>query len=121
MDAASADTHIAGRQLNSWSTSFAEKLMSMDGRSLEGKRKSLDVGDAARHLAELHRRVIETRSRIELTREGAAEPCVLISKSELECLERALEILGDSEGVRQLSGEIALLAFRSNHPATPVS
>lgn len=95
--------------------------MSMDGRSLEGKRKSLDVGDAARELPALHRRVIETRSRIELTRDGSDEPCVLISKAELECLERALEILGDSESVKQLSGEIAQLAFRSIHPAVPVS
>src|ERR1041385_1499248 len=52
-----------------------------------GAFQSIDLRLAAANLAELHERVAMTRGRIEITREGLHESCVLISRTELESLE----------------------------------
>lgn len=71
-----------------------------------------DLRDASRDLQTIHRRVCETGRRVEIGCEDSGNVCVLISKTELDCLEHAVEILGDSEAVQNLSGEIATLAAR---------
>ena len=45
---------------------------------------------------EFHARVAEGHGRIELTANGSGHTCVLISKQELDSLERALEILANT-------------------------
>ena len=70
-----------------------------------------DVAFAAGVLAELHEQVIRRQKRFELTRDG--ESCVLISKHELESLERALEILARTDTYRAMSRKIAQLATQS--------
>lgn len=67
-----------------------------------------DVIHAAELLTELHEQVIRRQRRIELTRDG--ESCVMISKQELDALERALEILAKTDGFRSMSRKIAQLA-----------
>ncbi len=69
-----------------------------------------EVGHAGRSLEKLHAEVVEYKGRIEVTRDGCQDCCVLISKAELESLERALAILSDSDGVKAMSGQIAQLA-----------
>lgn len=72
--------------------------------------ESYDVANVGRSLAKLHEEVVRFRGRIELTRDGCDDCCVLISKTELESLERALAILSDTDGVKAMSGQIAQLA-----------
>jgi PHD/YefM family antitoxin component YafN of YafNO toxin-antitoxin module len=72
--------------------------------------ESYDVGQVSRTLENLHDEVVRFKGRIEVTRNGSADACVLISKAELDSLERALAILSDTEGVKAMSGQIAQLA-----------
>lgn len=76
-----------------------------------------DVSLIASNLANLHEFVTRTKGRIEITRPGSDERCVLISQEELACLERALEILSDTDDVREICGQIAQLAAQTG-PAT---
>ncbi len=71
---------------------------------------SFNVGHVGRTLEKLHEDVARFKGRIEVTREGCDDCCVLISKAELESLEQALAILSNTEGVRAMSGQIAQLA-----------
>ena len=65
----------------------------------------------------LHADVVLHKGRIEITRDGCDDCCVLISKCELEALEQALAILSDTDGVRAMSGQIAQLAATCAEPA----
>ena len=58
--------------------------------------QSLDVTRFRQTLAKLHEAVGCGHGRIEVTRKGCEDVCVLISKCELEALEQALEILARS-------------------------
>jgi PHD/YefM family antitoxin component YafN of YafNO toxin-antitoxin module len=80
--------------------------------------KCYDAGLVASNLVQLHEHVTSRLARIEITRPGSDERCVLVSKEELECLERALEILSDTEDVRDLCGKIAQLAAATG-PLSP--
>ena len=72
--------------------------------------KTYDVSIIASNLASLHEYVTRTNGRIEITRPGSDERCVLIGKQELTSLEQALEILSDTDGVRGLQEQITELA-----------
>ena len=69
-------------------------------------------------LAQVQSNLIDVYQRIACTqgastsppRRAASADCVLISKAELDSLERALTILADSRAVRELSGHLADLA-----------
>ncbi len=93
--------------------------MSGQNNAMESRYASFDLRDASADFASLHRRVSESGRRVEIVCEDSGTLCVVISKAELECLERAVEILGDSEAVKALCGEIALLAARSNPASAP--
>jgi PHD/YefM family antitoxin component YafN of YafNO toxin-antitoxin module len=80
--------------------------------------RTYDVSLIAQSLHQLHEHVTRTLGRIEVTRPGSDERCVLISKQELESLERALEILSDTDDVRDMCGKIAQLAAATG--PTPV-
>ncbi len=66
----------------------------------------LDTADIV--LSDLHKQVLGRNGRVELRCRGGA--CVLISKAELDGLEKALEILSNTETVRLMRQEIALVA-----------
>jgi len=72
-------------------------------------RKTYDIAIAAESLTQLHEYVAGSNARIEITRQGSNERCVLISKQELDALERALNILSNTEDVRHISEKIAQL------------
>lgn len=84
--------------------------MSDDAQSDNSHRRTYDVAVVTQSLAELHEYVSRCNGRIEITCAGSDLRCVLLSKQELDCLERALEILSDTEGVRDICGKIAQLA-----------
>ena len=58
--------------------------------------QTLDVTRFRQTLAKLHEAVGCGHGRVEVTRKGCDDVCVLISKCELDALEQALEILARS-------------------------
>lgn len=68
---------------------------------------------------ELHSRVARGHGRIEITVEGCEDVCVLISKAELESLERALEILAETPDFRSMCESLSsVAASTSEAPAS---
>src|SRR5256885_8671814 len=58
--------------------------------------QSFDVAHLRRALAKVHEQVADGHRRVELTRPDCDDVCVILSKAELESLERALEILSET-------------------------
>lgn len=79
--------------------------------------QTLDVTRFRRTLASLHELVGTGKGRIEVTRRGCDECCVLISKSELESLEQALQIFAESVEFQQMSKQIAEIVAATGGPA----
>jgi PHD/YefM family antitoxin component YafN of YafNO toxin-antitoxin module len=72
--------------------------------------QSLELTRLKRTLNKLHEQVHGRHGRIEITRDGCDHVCVLMSKAELESLERALEILAETEAFKAMSEQIAQVA-----------
>lgn len=73
--------------------------------------QTLTLAQVQSNLIDLYRRIACTQGRVDIAAEEGGEcDCVLISKAELDSLERALSILADSRAVRELSGHLADLA-----------
>ena len=75
--------------------------------------QSLDVSHAQKELAKLYEKVARDKERVEITQPGTEQRCVIISKEELDSLERALEILADSDQVKALRDSLSHLAAAS--------
>lgn len=71
--------------------------------------QTLDVTRFRAAMAKLHEVVGCGKGRIEVTRRGCDDVCVLISKSELESLEQALEILAECDGYKTMCENISQL------------
>jgi hypothetical protein len=69
-----------------------------------------DVSHVAVAIEELHELVARRRVRVEITRAGCDDCCVLISRQELDALERALAIVADTDGVKAVCERISELA-----------
>ena len=76
----------------------------------QSHRRTYDAGVVAQSLVQLHEYVTRCNARIEITCGGTDERCVLVSKKELDALERAIEILSDTDDVRHVSEKLAHLA-----------
>ncbi len=77
---------------------------------------------AANSLEHLVRRVCDRHHRVELVDPHTGSTCVLISKSELECLENALESLSRLPAVSQLHADVQRLAqFATETDFTPAA
>ena len=83
---------------------------------LDGPFEQFRVDSRSSVVSRLHGHVLRHRGRIEL-RDDTGGTTVLISKSELEALETALELLGKTDEVRAMHIEVARLAAASMHPA----
>lgn len=59
---------------------------------------------------DLHGRVAKGHGRVEITAEGCDDVCILISKAELESLERALEILSETADYRNMCENLSQVA-----------
>ena len=75
-----------------------------------GSFQSIDLAVSGPSLDDLHQRVSTGYGRIEITRMGCDEACVLISKAELETLEEALELLSQSEHYRAMCAQLNNIA-----------
>jgi hypothetical protein len=78
----------------------------MSGSSFE----TMDVTTARRALSRLHELIIKTKGRIELTRRGCDDVCILISKAELDSLEQALEIYAQTDTGKDMCARLSDLA-----------
>ena len=72
-----------------------------------------------------HQRVSVGHGRIEITRDDCDDVCILISKAELEALERAVEILAQSDEYRSMCATLAgvareCLSEPAHAPCAPV-
>lgn len=72
--------------------------------------QTLDVTSFRRTLAKLHEAVGCGHGRVEVTRKGCDDVCVLISKCELEALEQALEILAQSAEYQSMCDNLTSVA-----------
>ena len=79
-------------------------------------RLELASGDVNPDLVQLHDMVVRRRGRIELAGQADGDVSVLISKHELDAVERALEILSDTSDVRAMRDELARIAALSANP-----
>lgn len=75
--------------------------------------QAYDVSIVAPALEQLHAHVTRTAGRVEIARAGTDDRVVLISKRELDALERALEILSNTDGAKAISEKIAQLAAQT--------
>jgi len=74
--------------------------------------QTLDSHRARRELDGLLEHVARSWGRVEITRDDGADSCVLLSKAELQSIERALEILCELPGGREICDEITSVAER---------
>lgn len=72
--------------------------------------QTLTLVEVRDSLAELYQLTAKHRGRVEITGKHGEAECVLISKTELDGLERALSILSDSQAVTELTQSLADLA-----------
>jgi hypothetical protein len=76
--------------------------------------KSIDIAHLLRTLGKSHEQVAGWHGRIELTRDGCDDVCVIMSKAELESLERALEIFAETSEYREMCDNLSRLAMECN-------
>src|SRR5688500_6899240 len=72
------------------------------GNGNGGSFQALDITRVRRTLAKLHEQVACGAGRVEIRRRGCDDVCVMISKCELEALEKALEILSECENYKAM-------------------
>lgn len=71
--------------------------------------QSLDVTRFRRALASIHEQVACGHGRVEVKRKGCDDVCVMISKAELEAMERALEILAECSEYKSMCDALSKL------------
>jgi PHD/YefM family antitoxin component YafN of YafNO toxin-antitoxin module len=72
--------------------------------------QSLDVSHLRSALNKIHEQVAGNHGRVELTRAGCDDVCVILSKAELESLERALEIFSETAEYKAMCDNLSRLA-----------
>jgi PHD/YefM family antitoxin component YafN of YafNO toxin-antitoxin module len=72
--------------------------------------QSIDLNSCGPALDDLHQRVSTGYGRIEITRTGCDDACVLISKAELETLEKAIELLSQSDHYKAMCAQLGHIA-----------
>ncbi|HET6248737.1 MAG TPA: hypothetical protein VFE47_13625 [Tepidisphaeraceae bacterium] len=73
--------------------------------------QSLDLMRLRSAMDRIHEQVAAGHGRIELTRSGCDDVCVILSKAELESLERALEILSETSEYKAMCDNLTRLAL----------
>jgi PHD/YefM family antitoxin component YafN of YafNO toxin-antitoxin module len=77
-----------------------------------GFHMSTNIHTIPTQLSDLHDQVLRRQNRVELV-DGQGESCVLIAKSELDALEKALAILSETDDAREMRQNVARVAFES--------
>jgi PHD/YefM family antitoxin component YafN of YafNO toxin-antitoxin module len=63
---------------------------------------TIDMTKVGKSIRRLHDQVCDQKRRVEITRAGSDDVCVMISKKELESLEAALQIFADTEAFEEM-------------------
>jgi hypothetical protein len=109
-----ASGSIDNRRIIAWKCSAVkpEKFQELAPMS-DQQFQSVDVKRASEILRRLHQDVVLEKKRVELF-DSVAGLSVIISKEELEGLERALAILSNTNDVREMAEMLKAVARRSN-------
>ncbi len=83
--------------------------------------QTVDVPRFRQALADLHAVVGRGKGRVEVTHPDCDDICVLISKAELDSLERALQIFSETLEFKQMSEQIAEIAAAVGTPSVQTS
>jgi len=75
---------------------------------------SLDVARFHEVVNKIHETVAARCGRVELTRDGCDDVCVMISKCELEALERAMQILTECAEYKSMCDEVSRVAVATS-------
>jgi PHD/YefM family antitoxin component YafN of YafNO toxin-antitoxin module len=80
----------------------------------------LDINLVRSTLEHLFEQVVRDKGRVEVTRgDGTDDACVLISKAELESLERAIEIFSNTEGCKEMEKLVTDVALQAEPAISP--
>lgn len=79
--------------------------------------QTLELTRLRRALAKIHEQVSCRHGRVEVTRDGCDDVCVIVSKAELESLERALDILAESAEYKIMCETLTQVAAECGMPA----
>jgi PHD/YefM family antitoxin component YafN of YafNO toxin-antitoxin module len=71
---------------------------------------TLNLAQFLKLVDDLHGKVAKGHGRVEITVDGCDDVCILISKAELEALERALEILSETGDFQNMSRSLSQVA-----------
>jgi PHD/YefM family antitoxin component YafN of YafNO toxin-antitoxin module len=71
---------------------------------------TLNLAQFLKVVDDLHGKVAKGHGRVEITVDGCDDVCILISKAELEALERALEILSETGDFQNMSQSLSQVA-----------
>src|SRR5687767_10637953 len=85
-------------------------------RNAHSSFQALDITRVRRTLAKLHEQVACGSGRVEIRRRGCEDVCVMISKCELEALEKALEILSECEAYKAMCETVTQVAAAAADP-----
>lgn len=88
----------------------------LNSNSQDTHLRTVDVSDGAVDLRQLHEHVLARNARVQLITRSRAESCILISKEELDGLEKALEILSGTDDVRDMRDHLARIAAQAAEP-----
>jgi hypothetical protein len=80
--------------------------MSQVAASTEHDNVRVDMTKVGKSIRRMHDRVCAQRGRVEITRAGCDDICVMISKAELQSLERALQIFADSASFAEMADDL---------------
>jgi hypothetical protein len=67
---------------------------------------TIDMTRVGKSIRQMHDQVCGEKRRIEITRTGCDDVCVMISKKELDSLERALQILADTDAFEEMCDDL---------------
>ena len=81
--------------------------------------QALHVNQVQLNLLELYEKIACEKGRVEILHSEGHCRCVLISKEELDGLERAIDLLSNHEEVRSLQASLTHLAVTVDQPSTP--
>jgi PHD/YefM family antitoxin component YafN of YafNO toxin-antitoxin module len=90
-----------------------------DGK--ERAHPSVDMTKVGKVMRKLHDQVCGSKQRVEITRPGSDDVCVMISKKELESLEQAMAVLTDTDAFLATCDQIKKLIAAAGmvHGPTP--
>ncbi len=78
--------------------------------------ETMSLQEVRENLADLVKQIAKVKKRVEFT-DGSGERCVILCKTELDSLEKAIAILSDTTEFRDICNSMNQLAAATNQPA----